>query len=182
MSAPGAAAAQERAIGLARDAGRLLSVDPNFRPALWSERDAMVAASRDLVARATIVKASADELQAMSGRDTIAAGVEALWHAGLRLFAVTSGAAGAELFTAERRLAVPGFAVDAVDTTGAGDAFMACLLSELLKAGLAFDDEAVLKQALSRAAVAGAITTTRRGAMGSMPDEGEITRFLASRS
>ena len=62
--------------------------------------------------------------------------------------------------------------VDAVDGTGAGDAFTACLLVSLL-------EEREPQEALERACAAGALAASRFGAQPSLPTAAEIDAILA---
>jgi len=73
---------------------------------------------------------------------------------------------------------IQSFPVDAVDPTGAGDAFTAATISRLIRnswTGLSITD-------VMYASAAGAIATTRRGAMSSLPREAEVTAFLNDRA
>lgn len=182
MAAPRSAVAQNHAMQLAQVAGRPIAVDPNFRPSLWPSQEVMVKAARDVMAKATIVKLSEAELRLLGGAGPIEAAVRGLWHRGLKVLAVTKGAGGAELFTAGTRLSCRGYAVDAVDTTAAGDAFMASLMSGFLETGLDCGDDAALAHILRTACGAGALAATKKGAMGSLPSGEEIARFIAGRS
>jgi fructokinase len=123
--------AQALAVDASRRAGRLLSVDLNFRRSLWADREEMITFGRDLVAQADIVKLTEDELDDLVSGDTIADKVAGIWRERLKVCAVTKGAAGADLFTSKTHISFGGFPVAAVDTTGAGDAFTASLLSDL---------------------------------------------------
>jgi ribokinase len=88
-----------------------------------------------------------------------------------RAVVVTLGAAGALIVRATgAAVAVPAPAVEAVDTTGAGDTF-----NGALAAGLA--DELDLARAVRRAVAAAALSTTRRGARGGMPTRAELEAF-----
>jgi len=180
MAAPRSAAAQERAIALARANGTMISTDPNLRPGLWPDEKTMIAAGRHLIASAQIVKLSVEELSLLSGGGPIEIAVKALWHSGMKILAVTKGAGGAELFTSSHRIVCRSYSVHAVDTLAAGDAFMASLLSGLLDHGLETDGEGELHQILRRACAAGALAATRKGAMSSLPGTAEITRLLAT--
>ncbi len=62
LAAPVSARAQRHAIALAQKAGILISVDPNLRPLLWDSREAMIAAAREVIAVANILKIGEDEL------------------------------------------------------------------------------------------------------------------------
>jgi fructokinase len=178
LATPVSAAAQRTAVARASEAGALISTDVNFRPTLWRDPAAMLATGREAVAAANIVKLSADELFALTGASEIAAAARVLWHPRLRLLAVTSGAGGASLFTADRRIDIPGFAVPVTDTVGCGDAFMAALLVGLVAAGSPAPDASVLEQIGRYAVAAGAVMAGVAGAMENMPRHGQVVALL----
>lgn len=181
LAGPKSASAQAKAIAVARAAGRLVATDPNFRPSLWSDRQAMLQAGRQLVASANIVKLSEGELLALApGHGGLEAAARALWHDELKVMAVTFGARGAMLLTADHALAHGGFVAEAIDTTAAGDAFMASLLRGLLGLGMELGEAGPLQAVLRTACAAGALATLKMGAMASLPDRAAIAQMLKS--
>ncbi|HYZ60998.1 MAG TPA: PfkB family carbohydrate kinase [Acetobacteraceae bacterium] len=168
------------AIALAREGGVRRSYDPNLREALWPSREAARAGLRLGLEQAEVVKISEEEVQFLSGREDVHSGVRALWHDGLVLVAVTRGKEGCLWFTRDDEGAVPGFAVPAVDATGAGDAFMAALLAGLIEAPDAPRNPASLDRICRFANAAGAIATTVRGAIPALPDREALDRLLHS--
>jgi fructokinase len=173
LSAPQSAAAQRMAMDFADAAGNPISCDVNFRPALWPDAADMIEAGRFLISRSAFVKVSAEELADLGGSGSMDDAVKALWHEGLRLFSVTRGAQGAVLYSARGKAVCEGFRVNAIDSTGAGDAYTAALLSGVL-AGLG--DEHLPRLLLS-ACAAGALAATRKGAMDSLPSRAEIAQL-----
>lgn len=165
---------QNVAVEIAGNAGRVVSVDLNFRRSLWPDRERMVREGRALLRQAAILKMTEDELRDVTSGDTIADCVRTIWHPDLRICAVTKGAAGAELFTAEHHVRFSGFSVHAIDTTGAGDAFAACLLADLTETAFDLSSKPRLTELLRRACAAGALSTTSKGGMESMPDRAQI--------
>ena len=101
-----------------------------------------------------------------------------LWHDRLRLLVITRGEAGCVYFTPEAAGAAPGFVVKPIDTTGAGDGFVAGLLAGLLDHALAWD-KATIEGALRLGNAVGALTTTQRGAIPSLPTRAAVERFMA---
>jgi fructokinase len=168
------------AIETARATRRLVSIDLNFRRQLWPDARRMVALGRDLIRQAAVVKMTEDELADVATGGTSAERVRSIWHPDLRICAITRGAAGAELFTGEHHVAFPGFAVHAVDTTGAGDAFAASLLSDLVEGAFDLSSRTNLQAILVRACAAGALCATAKGAMEAMPDKAAIAVLAAT--
>ena len=98
-------------------------------------------------------------------------GVGTLFDAGARTVVVTRGAAGAELHTREGMVLIAPYAVTPVDTTGAGDTFCGAMCARL-----AVGDD--LERALDYAAAAAALSTTRPGAVPSIPTHVETRQFM----
>lgn len=167
-----------RAAEIARQAGALISYDPNLRLNLWPDAAQARAGMRLGWPLAEVIKVSEEELAFLSGTGDLAAGAAALWHERLRLLLVTRGPAGCAYFTERFHGEAPGFPVQAVDTTGAGDAFMAAALRRLLDQPEAWNDEAELVALCRYANAAGALSTTRRGAIPSLPTGEELAAFM----
>ncbi len=166
------------ALAHARRGGALISYDPNLRLALWPSAEAARAGMLDGWKHADLAKVSEEELEFLTGEADMAAAARMLWHDRLKLLTVTRGAAGAVYFLADASGEVPGFKVDAVDTTGAGDGFVAGLLAGLLDGGLQFERE-VVEAALRLGNAVGALTTTQRGAIPALPTRAAVEAFLA---
>jgi fructokinase len=164
-----AAGATRAAADKVRAAGGLVSYDPNLRPAIMATRHGALEAAQSAIPRAHVIKVSAEELLQLSGMASEADALAYLFDHGVRLAAVTRGAEGATVANAGHRIDVTGEAVAAVDTTGAGDAFTAGLLTGLLERGLGPADLAGL-DGNTLAALGGwanrvaAASTTRPGA------------------
>lgn len=171
MASPVSAAAQRRAMDLADRNGVPISCDVNFRPSMWDSTERMLEAGRNVIGRAAIVKVSEEELESLRPGEDCDTAVGALWHEGLRYLSVTRGARGASLYTREGRLDCPGFRVDALDTTAAGDAYTASVLSGVLRG---VDPPRLLRMACA----AGALAASRKGAMESLPEADDVAAFL----
>ena len=173
-------AATLHAIDVARRHGVRVSYDPNLRLSLWPDADAARAGLLLGFDKADIVKISEDEVAFLASGMELLAAARSLWHPRLELMAVTRGARGSRWLDATRDGEQPGFEVDAVDTTGAGDAFMAALLADVVQRQNVVDRES-LGAALRFANAAGALTTTKRGAIPALPKRAEIERFMRER-
>lgn len=166
-----------RAIELARQAGALISYDPNLRLPLWPSEDAAREGIRLGWQFAQVVKVSEVEVQFLTGTADVERGIEQLWSDDLRLLVVTLGRDGCIWRTASRSGRVAGFGVDTVDTTGAGDGFVAGLLVQLVERDLAIDEREVAEMCRFANAV-GALTTTVKGAIPALPDRHRVEQFL----
>ena len=168
------------AVQLARERGALISYDPNLRRALWPSEEAARQGMLEGWQFATVAKVSHEELAFLSGQEDLTKAAKKLWHDDMRLLVVTEGPAGCRYVTAERQGHVPGYPVKAIDTTGAGDGFVAGLLAGLLAHEAAWEDVTALEEALRLANAVGALTTTRRGAIPALPTRDQVSAFLSN--
>jgi fructokinase len=150
-----------------------ISFDPNCRPAISPDVAAAREQAEDFVAASDIVKASDEDLLWLYPHRTLEESMAAWLDLGPSLLALTRGANGPVLMTGQGRVEMPGEPVTVADTVGAGDSFMAGLISGLAQmdmlgaAGrphlrnLSPDDLHALAAYANRAA---AITCSRQGA------------------
>lgn len=159
------------AMKAAKDAGVILSYDPNLRLPLWPSADSAREGILSIWDTADIIKISEDEISFLTkGEDPYDdAVVRKFFHPNLKLLLVTEGADGCRYYTKEFSGRVKGFIVDQVDTTGAGDAFVAGVLSQLALDVSLLQDEDRLRDALRFANACGALAVTERGAIPSLP-------------
>jgi fructokinase len=167
MMTPSLAAATERFLAVAEAGGANLVVDLNVREHLWASKAQMRDAVARLVRGASVVKASFDDLVAITGRRDI------LWladHAPKAVWIVTQGAKGASAIGDHGFVAMPALRAKCIDSTGAGDAFVAGVIAVLLAAGAspgkpAWRDERVWARALDVGHQLGAKAVSAVGAV-----------------
>ncbi len=171
------------AVKAVKGAGGTVSYDPNARPAIMGRPGEVVDRVEELVALSDVVKASDEDLAWLFGDEPVDAIMRRWLARGPRLMVVTRGAEGAYAALADDfdLLAVPPVAVRMGDTVGAGDSFMAGLLSGLLAGGLLGSADAVrrlavadwhrVQPALHRAVLTSAITVSHTGAYAPTLDE-----------
>ena len=169
-----------RAVALAREGGALISYDPNLRLALWPGAEAAREGMLLGLEHAAIVKVSEEELAFVTGETDEAAALRKLWRPGLRMVAITRGSAGSSYVTPRFRGDVAGIPVQAVDATGAGDAFMAGLLRGVLTDPAMLDSDEGLREICRFANATGALTATKRGAIPALPFPEDVYRMLAN--
>ena len=185
MTDPELAEATRAGMRRARDAGALVSFDLNLRPALWPDGVDARPEVWPALHLADVVKLSAEELDylAVDGEEAV---LEKLWQGKTRLLIITDGANGLRWFHPDAEGEMPVFAVPAVDTTAAGDAFVGGLLHRLssLQGNDRLDalvgELPRLHTTLRFAAACGALTVTRQGSFTAMPSESEVLQFMES--
>ena len=180
LSREPARTATRRALAAAREAGCVISCDPNLRAHLWSDPAEAGVLLRDTLSMTDVIKISDDELAQVVGTGDPEEGARALRELGVGLAVVTMGERGCYYDgAAAGKGFVRGHRVDVVDTTGAGDGFVAGLLTALLPAisdGARPDglDAATVDTACSLANRVAARVVTRFGATAALPKRGEL--------
>ncbi len=182
---PAARAATDKARKAAASGGLLVSYDPNYRPRLWDDADQARRTIREAFAGVTVAKVSQEEWGFILGTEDFQRGAEELLAMGVELIVRSEGGSGASFATAAASGHEGPFQVDSVEFTGAGDAFMASLLVDLL----AHRDDGrrpgtleagQLRRIVRRANAVGALTTTRAGAIPALPTRQEVDAFLTA--
>lgn len=175
MTHDGVRAATKKAVQAAKDAGCLVSFDPNLRPPLWSSLDLAKEQMEYGFGVCDILKISDNEIQFVSGKEDYDEGIAYLQEKyNIPLILLTMGKEGSRAYYKGKCVERPGFAVKAIETTGAGDTFCGSSLNYIVEHG--FDDltEDQLGELLTFANAAAAIVTTKKGAIRSMPEREEV--------
>jgi fructokinase len=126
------------AVKIARESGVLVSSDPNWRPHLWENPAEASTLLQQLVSQCDLVKVSDDELAPLTGVSDPEAGAAKIRALGCPVVVVTLGARGCYVSAPSGDAYFAGERVDVVDTTGAGDGFVAGFLATIaphLRAG-----------------------------------------------
>jgi fructokinase len=170
-----------KAYELAKEAGALISFDPNLRPPLWKSEDDAKAAIEWGLQRCDILKISDNEIEFMTGEtdfDKGAANLKTRFPQ-IRLLNVTAGGDGSFSYYGGKRVFVPACKLGGViETTGAGDTFCASVLNFVLENGLDGLTEKDMTAMLRFANTAAYIVTTKKGAIRSMPQRGQVEELL----
>ncbi len=187
LSRPPAREATMYAARLAREEGLLISYDPNWRPSLWPDPVEARGHIWEAMSLATVVHCAREEWEFVSGTDSLEEGAARILQTGVSLVVVTQGEEGCWWDNGRARGQLPGFPVEAVDPLGAGDAFVAAMLSRLLPVweeggNIGEVEGESLRGTMTYANAAGAITCTRRGVIPALPTAEEVARFLSERA
>ena len=154
----------------AKSAGKLVSFDVNFRDDIFRDTCAAVAVYKKLIEAADIVKFSEDETEIFSE-----AFVESLTD---KLVCISLGANGSRWQYQGKTKSVESISVKPVDTTGAGDAFYAGVLSKIDGTPRKEWTEELFDYAFRFGNICGALNTQGRGAIDALPDEKTVQSYL----
>lgn len=173
--------ATRHAIEVAKEAGCIITFDPNLRPPLWkSLEDARVEIEYGLT-KCDVLKISDNEVEFLfdtTDYDKGAALIEEKYH--IPLVLITMGKDGSRAYYKERRVECAPFLQEhTIETTGAGDTFCASILNYVLEHGLKDLTDENLMEMLTFANAGASLITTRKGALRVMPTREEVKEFIA---
>ncbi len=155
-----------------------ISFDPNFRGDLWKNKEkSFIKKCMHFIEKAYLCKFSLEEAQLLSGEHELEKACAILHEIGTQIITITLGKKGTLISTPSFKKTVASITVDPIDTTGAGDAFIGCLLYQISQLGdphKICDDTDQLVKMVEMANKAGAITTTNFGAIPALPGHDAI--------
>ena len=168
------------AIDVAKEAGCLISFDPNLRPPLWKTLEDARKEIEYGLSKTDILKISDNEVEFLCGTSDYDEGAKMLIEKyNIPFVCVTLGKDGSRAYYKGMRVEVPGFVQkNTIETTGAGDTFCGCMLHYIIQHGLEDLTEENLRELLTFANAAASVITTRKGALAVMPSKEEVERLL----
>ena len=176
-----ARSATVKALELAKEAGCVMSYDPNYRDSLWVNAELASIQMRSLIPYMDLIKISAEECPLLTDFEKPEDAAKDLLGKGAKAVVVTLDADGAYVATADGAKIVESFRVDAVDTTGAGDSFWGGFLCAFCESGkkpeeLTIDDVAAFARFGNAVA---SLCVRKRGAIPAMPAREAVEEILA---
>ena len=173
----------KKAVQKAKNDGAIISFDPNLRPPLWRNLEDAKCQMWYGISQCDILKISDDEIAFLTETTDIDVGVaEILKKFSPTLICATMGKHGSKAYYKGKSVfCTPFLREDTIETTGAGDTFMACVLNAVLEKGMEALTEDDLLEMLKFANAASSIITTRKGALKVMPQKQEIIAVMDTR-
>jgi sugar/nucleoside kinase (ribokinase family) len=166
------------ALDFCKELGIQISFDPNYRETLWDSSDAAIEQMLKGAKYADIIKVGMEEMVMMTGlsEGQIEEGAQLLFDMGIKAVFITDGAKGAYYKTEDEQGFVKGFAVDAIDTTGCGDAFLGAMLYAMHN-----KEDWPVEEKVRFANASAALCATGRTGFPAMPDYRAVEAFLELR-
>jgi fructokinase len=168
-----------RALELAEHYDLKIVLDVNWRPVFWDEPKIAHQKIPELFKRVDFLKLSKEEAEWLF--ETADPGAITYRLASIEGVLVTDGENGCTYCLGENEGKLPAFSIPVVDTTGAGDSFLAGFIHQLSHYGIhSLRDAETAKRIVTYASAVGALTTIKPGAIASQPTTAEVEAFLAS--
>ena len=175
--------ATRHAIHVAKDAGCIITFDPNLRPPLWESLDDAKAEIKYGMTKCDVLKISDNEVEFLFGTTDYDKGAQLIREKyNIPLVLITMGKDGSRAYYKDLRVeSAPFLQENTIETTGAGDTFCASALNYVLEHGLKNLTEDNLKELLTFANAGASLITTRKGALRVMPSRDEVEAFIRER-
>lgn len=172
--------ATKYALQLAKERDMYVSYDPNLRESLWSDLEQAKKIIKSVLGNVDILKVSKEELEFLTGLDNISEGAEQIKNKNdIDIVLVTDGSNGV-YFYKDKIIHVPAQKVEAVDTTGAGDAFVSAFLNRINETEVEITElsNEKIKEYCEFANHCSALVVKKQGAMSMLPEKEEVIDFL----
>ncbi|MER1999229.1 MAG: carbohydrate kinase [Lysinibacillus sp.] len=177
MFEPTALATTRKAVEMAKEKGAIIAIDANIRPLRWSSEEFCRETIASFFEDADILKLTDEELFFLTETTTIEEGLQKLDSLLVPIILITVGAEGAYAVLNGEVTHVPVEKVVPVDTTGAGDAFMAGVLRNVHFNGLPTSTEELV-ECVAFGNRLGAMAATKAGALTALPHYEDIKQFV----
>ncbi|AVZ31699.1 carbohydrate kinase family protein [Nodularia spumigena] len=179
LAYPESEQAVHRALDLAEQYDLKIILDVNWRPVFWQDADMARQKIQEIWKRVDFLKLSKEESEWLF--DTTDPGAITYRMDTIDGVLVTDGEHGCTYCLGENEGNLPSYPIDVVDTTGAGDSFLAGFIHQLSLHGIqGLQDAETAKKVVAYANAVGALTTIKAGAIASQPTAAEVEAFLAS--
>lgn len=167
-----------KAMKIAKEKGLFISFDPNFRGNLWKDRmNDFIQLSKKSMTFADFVKVSEEEMELITGEVNRTNAVQTLHDLGAKIVAVTLGREGTLISDGQKSTIVPSIAIESVDSTGAGDAFVGATLFQLANEADAPVHFERLTEIVTFSNKVGALVCTKLGAISALPTREEVENY-----
>lgn len=167
----------KEAMKLAKESGKLISFDVNYRDSVWENEKECLKEVTDILPSVDLLKISDEELFFVGGEENIPTFMK---QYDITVVIETLGPNGAKYYFNDTAKTIPGLGTKCVDATGAGDAFWGGFLSRLLMFGILSPAEItadMLDTALQYGNKSGGICVTKPGGIPAIPTAEEINAF-----
>ncbi len=168
----------EEVIKYAKSKGKIITYDPNYRPALWNSKEDAVKGMKIGLKYADIIKVSDEEAEILTGESDYKLAAKALFDLGIKLVCITLGKEGSYYYHKNSSKLVKGFRTTVIDTTGAGDCFFGAVIHKILDQNLDEISKDELEDALTTGNIAASLCIEKYGGIPAIPSKEEVNGRL----
>ncbi len=175
--------AHKQALQYAKDAGVIISFDPNLRKQLWDSEEKLKESVRAFLGYADILKLSDEEVEFITGKENLEDALPQLFDLGITVVILTLGGDGAKVYTKNTSAFAESANIKPLDTTGAGDGFIGSFLYQLAKKELSLSQmeempEKEWEEILRFSNLFCGESVTKQGAIASYPTGEEMQKLV----
>lgn len=181
MIDPESKAATMKAVNYARETGKIICYDPNWRPSLWKSKADAVKTMKEVIPLCDVVKVSERELEMIADCGGLIQGIARVLSMGIKILIVTQGAKGCIIACGSEIQQVESYTgVETIDTIGTGDSFCGAFLYKLISADKPLPQIkfAELVKYADFANACASLCSTKHGSMPAMPNLEEIIALM----
>ncbi|MDD3337448.1 MAG: carbohydrate kinase [Lachnospiraceae bacterium] len=164
---------------MAHDLGKVVSFDINYRDFIWDgDEAAAMVKYKEVLPYVDLLKISEEEAELLGGEDNL---FNVMKEYGIATIIETLGSKGARCYYNGETREVAGRKAEAVDATGAGDAFWGGFMASLLLQGVVTRDDLsmdILEKAMNYGNIAGWFCVQRKGAIDALPTREQVESYL----
>ena len=152
---------------------KIISFDANYRENLFADKkEEFIKCSVDFIKDSFIVKLSEEEALLISGKNEVKEAAQYIVKLGCENLIITLGKKGSLVTTKKTQVLVPTKEMVMIDATGAGDAFMGAVIAQIIN-----KPDKDIVEIVKLANLVGGITTTKIGALESIPTWEEVEKY-----
>lgn len=169
------------AVKMAKEAGAIISYDPNYRAPLWESKETAMERMKSIIPYVDIMKLSDEETELLTPYKNPKEAAEYLLKKGVLVVVITLGAEGALVCNKTSMNLVPGLKSNVVDTTGAGDSFWGAFVSQLIKSKIPLENLATeyLAEFARYGNAAASLCVEQNGGISGIPEQEEVLKRLS---
>ncbi len=169
-----------KAVQYAKSKNKIITYDPNYRKSLWKNDEEAFEKLTELINYCDIIKFSQEEFSIMTESDNLIRGIANLLKIGIKIILISQGANGCIIASRKGITQIPTHKIEIVDTTGSGDAFLACFIYKILSSEKNIEEYSSEELCeFARFANAGAtLCAMDLGAVNAMANAEEINKFM----
>lgn len=157
----------------AKSNNKIISFDANYRESLFgNNKEEFIKCCKEFIVDSNIVKLSEEEAKLISGIEDIKEASQYIVNLGCENLMVTLGKEGTLLSNREKQILIKTKELKMKDATGAGDAFIGAVIAQILN-----EPGKSMEKIVEMANLVGGITTTKLGALESIPTWDEVFAY-----